>query len=478
MKKSDFYGWREVFHFTFEQTVKQKSYVIFIGIFSIIALLYSPAMTIYKQYQAQKEGHAPMEQIIVYDETGINIDYKNALDDKKYEKVKILSNTELTSPLSFDDYVKKLEEDAESTTMLVKISFDKENESFRFLFVQAKAMSISEIEKQSVAEMFSDYFDHHKIAAVEISEEQKEIIQKDISTDVKFVTAEGEIEEKEKEDEISMQDYFIILGLLMVCMMFITVNGNQIALSIVTEKSSKVLEYLLLNVRPMAMILGKILATIATSAIQMTGIGFCYMISPIINGYISPAICKWLFGGIETGQGDATLYEENMALTLQMMHSIKLEYVLFALLFLILGILLFSMIAALSGASVSKMDELGEAMTLFQILLVAGCYADMFLCIYQTTGMSDPVFSKIVSLCPVTAPFWVPANLLLGKMSPGLIAASFLVMIACVAILFWLTARVYETLLYYNGKALKPKDIIAMAFPKKGDSLEVSANEE
>ena len=38
MKKSDFTGWREVFSFTFSQTVKQKAYAIFMVVFSVIAI--------------------------------------------------------------------------------------------------------------------------------------------------------------------------------------------------------------------------------------------------------------------------------------------------------------------------------------------------------------------------------------------------------------------------------------------------------
>lgn len=461
MKKSDFTGWREVFAFTFQQSVKQKSYVIFIVVFAVIALLYSPVMTLFQQYQQIKEKKFAVEELVIFDESGLDIDYSDMFEDKKYKKVNIVANpTE-----DYETWKKQLEEGKNDVAMLVKIDYEEEKNTFHFLFVQGKNLSISELDKQTFADAFCEFFEQAKRKAVDITKEQSTFIEQEIERETKKLSETGEVVEKEEDEGISMTDYVVILALLMVCMLMITMSGNQIALAIVTEKSTRVLEYLVLNVRPLALIVGKLLAILVTSTIQMATVGFCYMASPMVGNMIVPTLSKWLFGAAYTAQEATVSTEESMAMTLQMIHGIRMEYVFLALLFLMLGIIMFGIIAGLSGASVSKMDEMTEAMTLFQALLIVGCYTDMFLCVFQITGKVNPNFVRFLSICPVTSPFLVPANLLLGKMSWGLIVTSFLVMLLVIALLFALTAKVYEAMIFYNGKTLKIKDILALAFP-------------
>lgn len=461
MKKNDFTGWREVFSFTFSQTVKQKAYGIFLVIFAIVALLYSTVSTLFTQYSERKESKASVKEAVIFDETGLDIDYEDAFASKKYKNITVVSKPKKT----MQEYEKQMEE-ASDETVLVQISLDKENETYHVLFVLGKGIELSEISKVEFAGEFCDFFEEARMDAVNISSEQKDNIQTDIVSEVKTLSESGEIIDKKKES-ISFNDYFITIIMLFICMMLVNISGNQIALSIVTEKSSRVLEYLVLNVRPLALITGKLLATIVTSSLQMIVVGFCYMASPIISNIISPRLLKWMFGIVESAESNTALADETLAQSVQMIHGIKMEFVFLAFLFMILGIIFYGIIAGLLGASVSKMDEMQETMTLFQLMLIIGCYADMALCVMQMTGSASPMLSKVLSICPITSPFIVPCNMLLGKMSWPLIIVSMLVIFIAIAFLFALTSNVYEAMIFYNGKALKVKDIIALASSSK-----------
>lgn len=459
MKKSDFTGWREVYSFTFSQTVKQKAYGIFLVIFSVIALLYSTVSTVVKQYGERKESKAAVSEVVIFDETGLDVKYSEVFTSKKYKNVPVVSNPSK----SMDEYESQMGED--DTTMLIKVTFDKEDETYHVLFVQGKKVSLSEIAKVEFADEFCEYFEKARMDAVNISEDQRELIETNIVTEVKNLSETGEIIEKEK-DAISYNDYFITIMMLMVCMMFINISGNQIALSIVTEKSTRVLEYLVLNVRPLALITGKLLATIVTSFLQMVAIGFCYAASPVVSNMITPKLMKLLFGAVEVAEESVAIDDEVLAASVKMIHGIKIEFIGFALLFMVLGILFYGIIAGLLGAATSKMDELQESMTGFVLMLILGCYADLALCVMQIAGKASPILSKIASICPITSPFIVPCNMILGKMSWPLIIVSVIVMLIAIALLFMLTANVYEAMIFYNGKVLKMKDIIALASSK------------
>lgn len=460
MKKSDFTGWREVFSFTFAQTVKQKAYGIFLVIFSVIALLYSTATALIEQYGERKDSKVAISEVVVFDETGLDIDYTNAFTSKKYKNISVVSKPEKTA----EEYEQQME-DKSNGTMLIKVNFDDKQKEYHVLFVQGKGNQLSELAQVDFANEFCDFFEDAKMDAIDVTKEQREYVQTDITREVKKLSEDGEIVDKEK-DSISYNDYFIMLLLLMVCLMLINISGNQIALAIVTEKSSRVLEYLVLNVRPLALIVGKLLATIVTSSLQMVAIGFCYVASPIISNMITPRLAKLLFGVVESAETNTTLADEALAQSVQMIHNIRMEFVFLALIFVILGIVLFGILAGLLGASVSKMEEMQETMAVYQVVLVFGCYADLALCVMQITGAANPMLAKVLSICPITSPFLVPGSMLLGKMSWPLIIVSMLVMILSIVLLFMLTASVYEAMIFYNGKALKIKDIISLASSK------------
>lgn len=471
MKKSDFTGWKEVYSFTFSQTVKQKGYISFLVICAVIALFSSTVIALVRQFNDAKEEKTSVSEVVVFDETGLEIDYTDAFVDTKYEKVSVISHPSK----SFDEYEKQMEAKADET-MLVRITFDKENEDYNLLFVKGKDVNLSELESEAFSGEFCDFFEEARIEAIDISEQQREFINTDIEKEVKELSETGEVIDS-KKDSISFEDYFILLAFLMICMMIINVSANQVSLSIVTEKSSRVIEYLMINVRPLALIVGKLLATIVASLLQMVTIGLCYMSSSIVSSMITPHLSKLLFG-IEQTAEEVSVADEALAASIEMIHGIRLEYVFFALLFMVLGIIFYGIIAGLLGASVSKMDEMQEAMATFQILLVLGCYADLALCVLQISEKASPMLAKILSIIPVTSPFLVPGNMLLGNMSWPLIIASIIVMLISIALLFVLTACVYEAMIFYNGNPMKFKDIVALAFSKNKNVAKEEANDE
>lgn len=461
MRKSDFAGWREVFSFTFAQAVKQKAYIIFLVVFSVIALFFSTVSSLVSKYGELNENKSDIKEVVIFDETGLDIEYTDVFTSKKYKNVPVVSDPQMT----FEDYEKQMQETAD-TTMLIRITFDSTEETYNILFVQGKKLGMTEITKIDFSNEFCDYFKEARVAAINITEKQREYIQSDIVSEVKLLSEDGVTIEK-KSDSISYQDYFIMLIMLMICMMLVNIGGSQIALAVVTEKSSRVIEYLVLNVRPLALILGKILATIVTSSLQMIAIGFCYMASPIVSNLLVPRLSKLLFGVVESAETNLTIADETLAASVKMVHGIKIEYVILALLFMVLGIILYGLIAGLLGAAVSKMDEMQESMVVFQLMMVLGCYADMGLLIMQMSGSAKPMLGNILSICPISSPFLVPGSLILGNMSWMLIIASFVAMIVVIILMAMLTANVYEAMIFYNGKTLKIKDILTLASSKK-----------
>lgn len=120
----------------------------------------------------------------------------------------------------------------------------------------------------------------------DVEQEQLDFINQPVESRVEHTTQDGEITPEEDGEGISMAEYYVLLAGIVVVVMIVNLSGGQIAMSIVTEKSTKVVEYLMINVRPMALIVGKILAALITVVIQFAAFGVSYLLSGAISRLI------------------------------------------------------------------------------------------------------------------------------------------------------------------------------------------------
>ncbi len=448
MRKSDFTGWREVFGFSLRQGVMQSSYKGFLIFMCVVMLALMPVMILIQNRGAGKEDESRVTKLTVYDETKLPIDYTQALSQERYAKLQVISGTEG----DFEEHVRALEESGESTELLVHIVYEEAG-YFNLTFVKAANAELKDEDCSRLMEDFESFFGEAKLRAVDVTGEQMAFISQDVETQVRYTLENGEIAPKKQEQEsISQEEYFILLGGITVVIMIVSVVGSNIATSIVTEKSTRVVEYLMINVRPMALIVGKILASLLLVLIQFGAMGACYL--------ISSGICRALFGdGGGVDMMEASVFSRFLGL--------NVINIIFAVAVILLGVLFYSIIAGLAGASVSKLEEMAEGMKIYQMVMMLGSYFGIFMAIMQMFGASNDILLYIGCLLPVSAPFTVPVYLLLGKIGLPVTLLSIVILAAFTALLFAFTARVYEALIFYNGNVMKIKDIIGIAKSRK-----------
>lgn len=452
MNKKDYTGWQDVFRFSFEQGIKAKSFIVSLAIMSIITMLALPVMTFITNREAKAVGQTEIETVYIYDETGLPIDYSKALTDERYEGIKLDTAPSKTA----DAYAKDLEEAEKPGYVVLKVTHE-ESGYFQLSFVKGAKASFSDKDYEAMQDDFVSFFQEAKRDAIEVTPEQEAYINQPVQTSVEFagVNEDGEltIAPKEKTEGVSMAEYNILLFSIVIVMLIINLAGGQIANGIVTEKSTRVVEYLMINVRPLALIVGKILASLLMVIIQLGAMGVSYFIGKTISDTLMPAS-----GAEETGM---------LAEFLEKMSGVTVPQLLIAVAAILCGVMFFCIIAGLAGASVSKVDELAEGMKSYQLLLVAGSYIGIGVCIVEMVGNIDPKILDLLSIIPISAPFVIPANLMLGKIGllPAAIGTALLA--ALTVALFVFTSKVYESMIFYNGKVLKLKDIIMLAKNKK-----------
>jgi len=444
MKKSDFAGWREVFAFSFEQGIKVKSFVIFVVVMFLIMLLYTPVTTLLSGDTKDSDTayQSTIDHITVIDLTGLPIQYEDFLSLDGYQTVKLTTIQEDT----FEAAMEGMKE-SEANDICVRIAFQPAEAVFDITMVKTAKGSYSEEELNQFTSDFLTFFNEMKLNVTEVTPEQLAFVNQPVEMKTSQITSDGHVEALEVEEGIGLDQYNLLLAGIVVVTLLISFSGNSIANAIVTEKSTRVIEYLMINVRPMALLLGKILASLLLTVIQFGAIGLGYLGSGILTKAIAG-----------TQQESSSFLDALSAFS-----GVNLTV---ACLVIIIGVLCFCFLAGLAGASASKMDELQEALKLYSVAMIVGSYIAIAICITRMTGGASNLLT-VAALLPISAPFVVPMNLLTGDISLSLALISMAILIASAAALFVLSARVYEAMIFHTGKVLKLKDIIGLAKAKR-----------
>lgn len=458
MKKNNFTGWQNVFRFEFQQAIKQKAFLIVLVLCCAVALFAQPVMRIF-QDKEDKMQPIEMDTLYICDGTGLPISYETAQLGEEYKNLKI----QTVDPETADAFLKEIEkaagdkQKAREREALANITYDQERGSFRITFYKSDESDYSEDDCEKLMNAFCEFFQNAKTKAIDVSEEQLASISIPVTSQVVFANADGQVEEgSDQEEGISMEGYWVMLGGIMIITLLVNGCGSQIATSIVVEKSSKVIEYMMTNIRPMALIVGKILSALVTTVIQFAAVGICYLISKVATEVIFGPAAE----AAEAGTGISGV--------LSLLSHISFVNVLLIICLWLVGILFYCMIAGLCGASASRLEELGEALKFYQIMMILGAYLGIAVCILMLMGKGN-LLLKICCLFPVSSPFVGPAGLLMGEVSI-LYPLIGLILLALISIgVFVFEANVFEALIFYNGKTLKIKDILEISKRKRAD---------
>lgn len=354
MKRNEYAGWKEVFLFSLRQEMKQKSFRGFLIFMCLIIVAIMPVSTWLHQRDEDQTKATEVSGFTIYDETGLGIDYSQALTGERYESLQVKE----APGEGFVSHVQALEESQDSTEMIVHVTYEEAG-YFNLTFVKAATADLKDKDCDQLSSDFESFFLDARMHVADVEQEQLDFINQPVESRVEHTSQDGEITPEEDGEGISMAEYYVLLAGIVVVVMIVNLSGGQIAMSIVTEKSTKVVEYLMINVRPMALIVGKILAALITVVIQFAAFGVSYLLS----GAISRLIFGDVSGGAEAGGKPGIM---------ELFAHVNVGTLLLAVVMILVGVLFFSIVAGLAGASVSRMEEMAEGLKIYQLLLVVG----------------------------------------------------------------------------------------------------------
>ena len=227
--------------------------------------------------------------------------------------------------------------------------------------------------------------------------------------------------------------YVMVFVLYMVIIMF----GQKVAMSVVTEKTSRAMEVLITSASPVALMFGKILASSVAGIFQITAI--------FGSAFISYNINKSYF---ETNAVINTLF------------NFPASLVGYLLIFFLLGFLIYSFLFGAMASTVSKIEDLSSVVMLIQIIFVAGFVVSTNA---MTSGDVNSELMKGLSLFPLTSPMAMFTRIAMSEV-PGLeILLSVALLILATILIGYIAAKIYRVgVLMYGTRPTLGKIIKAI----------------
>ena len=231
--------------------------------------------------------------------------------------------------------------------------------------------------------------------------------------------------------------------------MFIIIYGNMIMRSVIEEKTSRIIEVIISSVKPIQLMLGKI---IGTSLAGITQVAIW-----IILGFVLLFATSAIFGVdlFQTSQQELVneaLSNPESTDKIQMLinefNSLPVANLMLAfILFFIGGYLLYSSLYAAIGAAVDNETDTQQFMIPILIPLILAIYVGVFTVVEDPHGTISTVFSFIPFTSPVVMLMRIPFGVPIWQQ-----VVSLLILIVTFIFTVWFAAKIYRVGILMYGK--------------------------
>lgn len=428
-------GFDKVFKFTLAQTFKNRAYIVSLIMFVILMALMGPI-----QYFSSRTGQNGAEamskkkidepvaaNMTVIDATALSLNVDDLkLNDLGYENV----NTTVISAAQIDfDFSEKLNTLAKDEIVTV-ISI--EQTGYNVSVIQGNESDVPVEELDVVSDYISERVEEIKIEKSSVSEEEVNLLKNGVYTN--SVMSEADYRET-VSNELSRGK---LMGLSMIyCILIMivsTMSSSYIISSVTEEKTSKLVESLLVSVRPMALLLGKICGMLI------------YIITILVLGFGSSKVSSFIIKncfGVDMSSGLSStdfgaLLRFGVGGTLLIFISILIAYIAFG------GF------SGMMGSACTKTEDVQSATGTVMGLVMFG-----YMGAVMAAAMDLPIVNTLATLIPPFSFYTSTVYYLAGRINLPMFLLSFAIQIVVVIAILLLCAKTYRRLILSGNT--KPK---------------------
>lgn len=230
--------------------------------------------------------------------------------------------------------------------------------------------------------------------------------------------------------------FFLGYILSFILYMVITLYGVAVMRSVVTEKTSRVMELMVAAVKPRSLMAGKILGVGAAGLIQVT--------VWLTMGAITLAYRNEILGafGVDTGVGPT-------------LPPLELAEITVVLAYFVIGFFFYAAMYAAVGAMVSSEHETQQVQMPVTMLLVIGV-----LCFQVISNDPRGTPATVMTMLPFWSPLLMPMRYVLGGASLGEVALSLGILVISTALVVRAAAKIYRVGVLMYGKRPSLRELV------------------
>ena len=239
------------------------------------------------------------------------------------------------------------------------------------------------------------------------------------------------------QDSAAMgSSYLLAFGMTLLIFMMIVLYGNWVAMSVVEEKSSRVMEVILNAATPFELLGGKVLGVGAAAFLQYLAILLAGGVAIVLQDRVAALVL---------GAGAGASLPEGLTITLLVLFCV----------YGVLGFLLYAVLYAAAGSLVSRQEDVNGAVMPMTMITMAG----YLVAVYAGTGLLDirAGWVAILSQVPFISPFIMPSRIVAGGAAGWEVLLSIVILLVTIPVALWIAARVYAAgvLLYGQRPSIR-----------------------
>lgn len=273
-------------------------------------------------------------------------------------------------------------------------------------------------------------------------------------TEYRLAVQTIKITEKGEEGGSSALGFAFGYGMAFLTFMMVFIYGGILMKGVMEEKANRIVEIIISSVKPIELMLGKILGIGAVGLVQ-----FLIWVVLIMGGVVLLSF----FAGSEAVQSSATQSmmgssEESVQMADKMMKAVgqfKFSLIFFFIFYFLGGYLIYGTIFAAIGAAIDQEADAGPLTTAISI----PAYIPILL-LFAVMNNPNGALAFWLSIIPFTSPTIMMARMAIVDVPVWQIILSMVLLVAGIYGMAWVSARIYRIGLLMYGKKITFKELI------------------
>ena len=425
-------GLSKVFKFTLVQTFKNKAYIISFVLFVVIMTFMGPL-----QYVMGKTSEDTAKKIFVTDLKDVSV--KNVyIVNKTLVELKINDYSGIhfeVSDKTYDELALNLGK--KDAIIVIK----REINGFDVSGVIADDSDIPANEINDVTEYVRNSFELTRNKTLNVSDKEVKKISSGVNIG-EIISESDYVAEKMKT--VSGSKYFTyVLAFSVIIMMVVSLSNSFIIASVTEEKQSKLAESILTSVRPMALLMGKILGMMS------------YVILILLTGFVGSRISDFVMDrimNIDRQSYSATGFDFTL------FNDFGVRGVIILFFSMIIGYLTFGVLGGIFGSACVKTEDIQSATGSVMTMVMIGYAGAIFAAVADMH-----MVSVVLSVLPPFSYFTAPIMYLTGRIGILQLILSISIQMIIVFFLVFISARTYKVMLLSDTSTPKLRSILSFA---------------